>query len=133
MPFVPGLSLFPTSTIRGAILKQIGNILVQSRLIVLGDKDVVPSTSLDASTEITLRMHGIQGKDASFDQLRGQQRLERADLILFLCHIAMPEHDASGHLITTELMHRLRLGRGGTQRFAIDGQVGVIRLSLRRL
>jgi hypothetical protein len=36
MPFVPGLSVLPATPIRGRILKQIGNILVQSELIILG-------------------------------------------------------------------------------------------------
>jgi len=54
-------------------------------------------------------MHGIQGENAPFHQRRGQQWLERADLILLLLYIAVPQDDARGHLITTELMHGLRL------------------------
>ena len=90
MPFVPGLGLFPTTPIGSAILKQIGNILVQRRLIVLGNQERVPSTPMDPRTECALGMHGIQGEDAPCDQVRRQQRLERTDLILFLLHIAMP-------------------------------------------
>ena len=54
-------------------------------------------------------------------------------LILFLLHIAVPQDNASGDLITTELMHRMRLRRGGTQRFAINSQMRVISLPLWRV
>src|SRR5437588_1540452 len=120
MPFVPGLGLFPTATIRGAILKQIGNVLVQGGLIVLSKQDIGPSKPMDLRTERTLGMHGIQGEDAPSDQVRGQQRLERADLIFFLLHIAMPQDDASSNLITTELMHRTRPRRRGPPGFGND-------------
>jgi hypothetical protein len=66
-------------------------------------------------------MHGIQGEDAPFDQLRRQQRLERADLMLFLLHIALPPDDAGGDLITTELMNGMGLRTGGVKGFAIKG------------
>jgi hypothetical protein len=59
MPFVPGLSFFPTTTIGGAILKQIRNILVERRLVVLGDEKIVPSKPIDLRTERALGMHGI--------------------------------------------------------------------------
>src|SRR6266566_166695 len=90
MSFVPGLSLLPTTTIGRAILKQIGTILVEGGLIVLGNQDIVPSKPMDLRTECALGMHGIQGENAPFDQVRRQQRLERTDLIFFLLHIAMP-------------------------------------------
>ena len=40
MPFVPGLGLLEAPTIRSAILKQIGTILVEGRLIVFGNQDI---------------------------------------------------------------------------------------------
>jgi hypothetical protein len=45
----------------------------------------------------------------------------------------MPQDDASGDLITTELMHRMRLRARGTKGFAINGKMSVISLSLRRV
>src|ERR1700693_1810437 len=72
MSFVPGLSLLPTTTIRSAILKQIGNILVQRRLVVLGNQNIVPSKSMDLCAQSTLGMHRIQGEDAPFDQVLRQ-------------------------------------------------------------
>lgn len=53
--------------------------------------------------------------------------------MLFLLDVAVPEHNACCDLITTELMHWLGLLGGCSQGFAIDGQVGVIRLSRWRL
>jgi hypothetical protein len=47
MRFVPGLGLLEAPTIRRAILKQIGNILVQRRLIVLGNQEIVPFPPMD--------------------------------------------------------------------------------------
>src|SRR2546421_8993051 len=132
MSFVPGLCLFPATTIRGTILKQIGNILVERGLIVLGNQEIVSREPMDLRTQGALGMHGIQGEDAPCDQLRGQQRLERTDLMLFLLHIAVPQDNAGGDLITPELMHRIRLRCGGTQRFAINSQMSGIRLSLWR-
>src|SRR5579871_734392 len=114
MPFVPGLRLFPPTTIGDAILKQIGNILMQGGLVVLGNQEIVSRQPMDLSAEGTLRMHRIQSKNAPFDQLRGQQGLERTNLVLFLLHIAMPQDNAGSNLITTELMHRLRLRSGGS-------------------
>jgi hypothetical protein len=45
----------------------------------------------------------------------------------------MPQDDAGGYLITTELMHGMRLRTGGPKGFAINGEMGVISLSSRRL
>ena len=45
MSFVPRLGLFPTTPIGRAILKEIRDILVQRRLIVLGNQERVPSTA----------------------------------------------------------------------------------------
>jgi hypothetical protein len=59
MPFVPGLGLFPTTPIGGAILKQIGTILVKGGLIVLGDEKIVPSKPMDLRSERALGMHRI--------------------------------------------------------------------------
>ena len=50
MSIVPGLGLFPTTTIGRTILKQIGDILVERRLIVLGNQEVVPRQPMDLST-----------------------------------------------------------------------------------
>ena len=133
MSFVPGLSLFPTTTIRSAILKEISDILVQCRLILLGSEDIVPSKPMDLCAERTLGMHRIQGEDTPFDQVWGQYWLERTDLILFLLHIAMPQDDASGDLRATELVHRMRLRSGGSQGFAINSRMSVISLPLRRV
>src|SRR5436305_6082335 len=80
-----------------------------------------------------LSMHGIQGEDAPFDISWCQERAKRTNLILFLLDVAMPQHNASRHFVTTELMNWLRLRTGGTNGFAIDGQMGMIRLSLRSL
>ena len=77
MPLRPGLSLLPTTTIRLAILKQIGYILVEGGLMVLGYQELVSLKPMDLRTQHTLGMHGIQGEDTPCDQLRGQQRLER--------------------------------------------------------
>src|SRR5947199_8130885 len=90
MSLIPRLRLLPPTTIRGAIFKQIGNILMQRRLIVLGNQEIISLKPVDLRTEQALRMHGIQGEDVPFDQLRGQQGLERTDLILFLLHITVP-------------------------------------------
>jgi hypothetical protein len=59
MPFVPGLSLLEAPTIGGAILKQIGTILVERRLVVLGDEKIVPSKPMDLRSERALGMHRI--------------------------------------------------------------------------
>ena len=45
----------------------------------------------------------------------------------------MPQDDASGDLITPELMHRMRLRSGGPKGFAINSQMRVISLPLRRV
>jgi hypothetical protein len=109
MRFVPRLRVCPAATVWCAILKQIGTILFEGGLIVLGNQDIVSPKPMHPCTERALRMHRIQGENAPCDQVRSQQRLERTDLMLFFLHIAMPQDDASGHLITTELMHRMRL------------------------
>ena len=88
---------------------------------------------MDQRTQRPLCMHCIQREDASFDQLGSKQRLECADLILFLPHIAVPQNDPRANLVTTELMDGLRLRTGCTQRFAIDGQMAVIDLTARYL
>jgi hypothetical protein len=72
MSFAPGLSLLPTATIRSAILKEIRDILVQRRLIRLGNQDVVPSKPMDLCAERALGMHRIQGENAPCDQVRSQ-------------------------------------------------------------
>jgi hypothetical protein len=133
MPLIPGLGLLPPTPIRGAIRKQIGNILMQRRLIVLGKEEIVSLQSMDLRTQQALGMHGIQGEDAPLDQLGRQQRFERTDFIFFLLYIAVPQDNASGHLITIELMYRMRLRSRPAQGLAIDSQVSMIGLSLWRL
>lgn len=90
MSLVPGFCLLPSSSVRRAIFQQIGNILPQRWLIILGDEDIVSLQSMYLRTQRALGMHGIQGKDAPLDHVRGQQWFEGADLILFLLHIAVP-------------------------------------------
>jgi hypothetical protein len=102
-------------------------------LIILGKQDIVSRQPMHLRAEHALGMHRIQGEDAPFDQVRRQQRLECADLILFRLHIAMPQHNAGGHLITAELMDRWHLRTGRTNGFAINGQMRMIGLALRRL
>ena len=50
--------------------------------------------------------------------------------MLFVPDIAMPQDDPRSDLLPTKLMDRMWLGRGRPKGFAIDGQVGVIGLSL---
>jgi hypothetical protein len=133
MPIVPNLSLFPAATIGSAILKQIRNILVERRLVILSNQHILACQSMDLRTQGALGMHGIQGEDASLDQWRDQQWFEGTDFILFLLHIAVPQDDASAHFVTTELMDRMGLQAGGSKSLAIDGQMCVIGLALRRL
>ncbi len=90
MPLRPGLSVFPAATIGGVILKQISNILIESGLVVRGLQEIIARKPMDLRTQRALGMHGIQGKDAPLDHVRGQQWFEGADLILFLLHIAVP-------------------------------------------
>jgi hypothetical protein len=68
MPFVPRLRVFPPTTIRDAILKQISTILVQGGLVVLGHQEIVSRQPVDLCAEGTLRMHRIQRKNAPFDR-----------------------------------------------------------------
>ncbi len=70
---------------------------------------------MDLCAERPFCMHGVQREDAPCDQLRRQQALKRTDLVFFLFHIAMPQDYAGSHLITTKLMHRMRLRRGVSQ------------------
>jgi hypothetical protein len=129
MRFVPGFGLLPALLIRARIFKQIGDVLPQRRLIVFDNQQVVSLQAMDLRTQRSLGMHRVQGENAPLDQVRSQQRLERADLILFLAHIAVLQDNSGVDLITTELMGRLRLRGGGSQGFAIDGQMTVIGLS----
>lgn len=46
--------------------------------------------------------------------------------MVFLLHVAMPEHPASCSLIPTEVMDGMGLFAGGTPRLAINGQMTMI-------
>lgn len=118
MPFVPALCLQPSAAIGRAIFKQSSDVLFETGLVVFGNQHVIPLKPVHERTELALGMHRVQAQDASFDDWDAQQRFERADLVLFLLDIAMPEHRPSGNLITTELMDWMRLLSGGPQRFA---------------
>ena len=72
MPLRPGLSVFPAATIGGAILKEIRNILRERGLVVRGLQEIIARQPLDPRTQGALGMHGIEGKDAPLDQVRGQ-------------------------------------------------------------
>jgi hypothetical protein len=72
MPLRPGLSVFPAATIGGAILTHISNILIESGLVVLGLQEIIARQPMDLRTQRALGMHGMQGKDAPLDQVRGQ-------------------------------------------------------------
>lgn len=85
---------------------------------------------MHVATQVSLRMHRIQGHNASFDQSRSEQRFEGADLILLLADIALPEHRTGHHIITTQQMYRMGLLARGTHGFAIDSQVRMIEMSL---
>lgn len=43
MTFLPGFGLLSSPSIRARVLKEIGNILVGGRLVLLGDQEIVPS------------------------------------------------------------------------------------------
>src|SRR2546423_15029293 len=69
MTFVPGLCLFPATTIRGTILNQIGNILVERGLIVLGNQEIVPRDPMDLRTQRAFGIRAIQVEDEPCDHL----------------------------------------------------------------
>ena len=92
----------------------------------------MPAQPLNLGTQVSLRVHGIQGQNAPTDPVWRQERFERADLVLFSPNIAMPQDDARSDLVTTQVVDGMRLGSGGANGFAIQGQVPVIGLPLWR-
>ncbi len=133
MAFVPRLRLHPASTIRSAVCKQVGNIFQEGGLVVLGDEHIRSPTPMHLRAQLPLGMHRIQGHHPSFDQGWSNERLERADLILLLADIALPQHGPGGHIRATELMHRMSLRAGSSQGFPINGELSVIERALVRL
>ncbi len=124
--FVPRFRLLPAPTIRGAIGKQVGNIFSERRLVVLRDEHIGTSPAVYLGTEFVLRMHRIQGHNPPLDQRGRKPRLERADLILLLADIALPEHGSCRHIIATEQMNRMGLPARCAQGFAIKSELGMI-------
>src|SRR5436190_344622 len=70
--FVPSLCLLPSSTIRSAIFKEIGDILFERRLVVFGNEHVVSFKPLHLGAKFPLRMQRIQAENASFDRFHRQ-------------------------------------------------------------
>lgn len=126
MRFVPGFRCLPASPVRGRVSEEIGDIRAQRGLIVFGDQQIVSPQLMDLSAQVPLGVHRIQGQDTARDVVARQERFERANLILLLPDIAMPQDDACRHLITRQLMDGMGLGNGRPQGFAIQGQVPMI-------
>lgn len=99
MRFIPGLGLLPASSVRGRVSEEVGNIRAQRGLIVFGKQEVVSAQPIHPGTQRPLGVHRIQGQDTARDVIARQERFERADFILFLTDVAMPQDDACRHLI----------------------------------
>ena len=125
MSLVPrfGLSSLPPPR---RISEKIGKIGRQRGLIVFGNQDVKASPAVNLRAQVGLRMHRIQREDPSLNERRREERLERADLILLLCHVDLEEYDARGHIVGTELMDGFCLLACRPNGFAVNGYVCVL-------
>jgi hypothetical protein len=90
MGFVPGLGLLPSPPIWHMFSEQISNILAQRRLVVLGKQKADPAQPMNLGTQRALGMHRMGESGYALSPSRGQQGLERTDLILLLPNIARP-------------------------------------------
>jgi len=97
VPFVPRLSFLPSSSIRTWVFKVISDIFSKRGLVVFGNEHIVSLQPMNLPTHLALGMQGVQAENAPFDPLGRQEWLEFADLIVFLLHIAVPQHAACCH------------------------------------
>ena len=87
MGFVPGLGCLPASPVRRRVSEEIGNVFAQGGLVVLGKQEIVPAQPMHLNAQGALRVQRVQGQNAPGDELAGQERFERADLVLFLLDV----------------------------------------------
>jgi hypothetical protein len=117
MRFVPRLLVCPAATVWCTILKQIGTILFEGGLIVLGNQDIVSTSRCTRAQNARCVCIASKVKMRPVTRCGVNNGLSATLLMLFFLHITTPQDDASGHLITTELMHRMRLRTGGRDQF----------------
>jgi hypothetical protein len=75
-------------------------------------------------------MHRVQGHNPPFDQGGRDERFKRADLILLLADITLPEHRSRCDVVATEQMNGMGLRAGRAKGFPINGEVGMIEMAL---
>ena len=103
------------------VFKEIGDIFAERGLVVFGNEYIISLQPMHSSTQRPLGIQGIQAENAPFDQFGRQKELEFTDFIVFLLHIAMPQHSTHCHLVATELMNGMLLRTRGSNGFVING------------
>lgn len=125
MSFLPGFGLF-AAPIEGRIREKRRQIHGQGGLIVFGNQDVGASTARHLRTQFGLGMHGVEGENPPGDERGRQQRLERADLVLFLLDIDLKQHHPGADIVGAQLVDRMGFLARGSHGFAINGDVGML-------
>jgi hypothetical protein len=78
-------------------------------------------------------MHGVQADNVSFDQGRGDERVERTQLLVLLLDVARPVDCSRCDLIPTQVMNPMDLFAGCTKSFPIKGTMSMVQMVLRSL
>jgi hypothetical protein len=78
-------------------------------------------------------MHGVQADNVSFDQGRGDERVERTHLLVLLLDVARPVDCSRCDIIPTQVMNPIDLFAGCTKSFPIKGTMSTVQMVLRSL
>src|SRR5579883_1925023 len=127
MPFVQRRHRVPVRARDRRLLKKEGQVLMECRLVVLGDQHIGAAPACYLLTEPSLSMHRVGADNASVHQGRGEQVVQGTDLVRFVLDDTGCQHDPGRHFIAGQLMDgglmRSWMAQRPTQRFPIQGQV----------
>ena len=106
MAFVRLFAILPLLLLSIRVIKEIQQVLIHLRLILLDDGQVVAAIPMHTGAPLLLGVHGIRTDDASYHQRRVHQRGGSTDLIFFTVNRSLRQDDPALALIDGEQMHR---------------------------
>nr|WP_236023044.1 hypothetical protein [Dictyobacter formicarum] len=89
----------------GGSSKKQREILVQARLILFHKEQIIASGSHDLLAHVALGKERVGAQEAALHQDRREERLDPAELMLFLGHHLLFEHNARVGFVEVHVVH----------------------------
>jgi hypothetical protein len=119
MSFLHLFALLPLLVFSIRVVKEIHQVLVQLRLILFDDGQVIASIGMHTGAPLLLRVHRIGTDAASFHERRVNQRSGSTDLLFFTLNRSLRQDDPALALIEGEQMRPLAAPRSRVRAFRV--------------